>query len=96
MNTHLKIYILCHCGMAGSAIHRNLKSKGYHNLITRTHSTLDLTNHQAVNNFFETERPEYVFLAAAKVGGILGQIEDGITGFLTPLIDAESIMVLIV
>ena len=78
MNTHLKIYIPGHCGMAGSAIHRNLKSKGYHNLITRTHSTLDLSNHQAVNIFFEAERPEYLFLAAAKVGGIPEQIEDGI------------------
>jgi GDP-L-fucose synthase len=71
MNPHSKIYIPGHRGMAGSAIHRNLESKGYHNLIIRTHSELDLTNQQAVNKFFETERPEYVFLAAAKVGGIL-------------------------
>ncbi len=66
-----KIYIAGHRGMAGSAIHRNLEAKGYTNLITRTHSELDLTNQQAVNNFFETDRPEYIFLAAAKVGGIL-------------------------
>ena len=65
------IYISGHRGMAGSAIHRNLESKGYNNIMTRTHSELDLTNQQAVNTFFETERPEYVFLAAAKVGGIL-------------------------
>ena len=65
------IYISGHCGMAGSAIKRKLESKGYQNLITCTHSELDLTNHQAVNSFFKTERPEYVFLAAAKVGGIL-------------------------
>lgn len=71
MNTHSKIYIPGHRGMAGSAIHRNLEARGYHNIITRTHSELDLTNQQAVNHFFETERPEYVFLAAAKVGGIL-------------------------
>ena len=71
MNPHSKIYIPGHRGMAGSAIKRNLESKGYTNIITRTHSELDLTNQQAVNNFFETERPEYVFLAAAKVGGIL-------------------------
>ena len=71
MNINDKIYIPGHRGMAGSAIHRNLESKGYNNLITRTHSELDLTNQQAVNNFFETERPEYIFLAAAKVGGIL-------------------------
>ena len=57
--------------MVGSAIHCNLKNKGYHNLLTRTHKELDLTNQQAVNELFESERPEYVFLAAAKVGGIL-------------------------
>jgi len=66
-----RIYIPGHRGMAGSAIHRNLEAKGYTNIITRTHSELNLTNQQAVNNFFETERPEHVFLAAAKVGGIL-------------------------
>lgn len=71
MNPHSKIYIAGHRGMAGSAIKRNLETKGYHNLITRTRSELDLTNQQAVNNFFEIQRPEYVFLAAAKVGGIL-------------------------
>lgn len=71
MNPNSKIYIAGHRGMAGSAIHRNLNSRGYTNIITRTHSELDLTNQQAVNNFFETQRPEYVFLAAAKVGGIL-------------------------
>lgn len=71
MNRSDKIYIAGHRGMAGSAIKRNLESKGYHNFITRNHSDLDLTNQQAVNNFFGTERPEYVFLAAAKVGGIL-------------------------
>jgi len=57
--------------MVGSAIKRKLESKGYSNLITKKHGELDLTNQQAVNDFFETERPEYVFLAAAKVGGIL-------------------------
>lgn len=57
--------------MVGSAIHRNLETKGYSNIIKRTHNELDLTNQQAVNHFFETQRPEYVFLAAAKVGGIL-------------------------
>ncbi len=71
MNRNDKIYIAGHRGMAGSAIKRNLELKGYHDIITRTHSELDLTNQQAVNNFFEAERPEYVFLAAAKVGGIL-------------------------
>lgn len=71
MNYDSKIYIAGHRGMAGSAINRNLKVRGYHNLITRTRSELDLTNQQAVNDFFKTQRPEYVFLAAAKVGGIL-------------------------
>ncbi|MFZ3169708.1 MAG: GDP-L-fucose synthase [Candidatus Methanoperedens sp.] len=71
MNRNDKIYIAGHRGMAGSAIKRNLESKGYYNPLTRNHSDLDLTNQQAVNNFFETERPEYVFLAAAKVGGIM-------------------------
>jgi GDP-L-fucose synthase len=66
-----KIYIPGHRGLAGSAIKRNLEDRGYNNLITRTHSELDLTNQQAVNNFFENQRPEYVILAAAKVGGIL-------------------------
>ena len=66
-----KIYIAGHRGMVGSAIHQKLEAKGYTNLITRTHSELDLTNQQAVNEFFEAERPEYVFLAAAKVGGIM-------------------------
>ena len=66
-----KIYIAGHRGMAGSAIKRNLETKGYTNLVTHTHSELDLTNQQAVNKFFEAERPEYVFLAAAKVGGIM-------------------------
>lgn len=67
MNPSSKIYIAGHRGMVGSAIKRNLEVKGYTNIITRTHSELDLTNQQAVNKFFETERPEYVFLAAAKV-----------------------------
>jgi len=71
MNLQSKIYIAGHRGMAGSAIIRSLESRGYHNFITRTHSELDLTNQQSVNNFFETQRPEYIFLAAAKVGGIL-------------------------
>ena len=66
-----RIYIPGHRGMVGSAINRKLEAKGYHNLLTRTHSELDLTNQQEVNEFFEEMRPEYVFLAAAKVGGIL-------------------------
>jgi len=71
MDKGLKIYIAGHRGLVGSALKRKLESKGYTNLIFRTHRELDLTNQQAVNDFFEKERPEYIFLAAAKVGGIL-------------------------
>lgn len=60
-----------HKGLVGSAILRKLQAEGYSNIVTRTHQELDLTNQQEVYRFFETERPEYVFLAAAKVGGIL-------------------------
>lgn len=66
-----KIYIAGHNGMVGSAIKRNLESRGYHNFITKTSTELDLRNQSAVQDFFDAERPEYVFLAAAKVGGIL-------------------------
>lgn len=65
-----KIYVAGHRGMVGSAIVRELKKQGYENIITRTHTELDLTDQKAVNDFFATEKPEYVFLAAAKVGGI--------------------------
>lgn len=71
MNKNSKIYIAGHRGLVGSAIVKNLIAKGYANIITRTHDELDLTNQQAVANFFATEEPEYVFLAAAKVGGIV-------------------------
>ena len=71
MNKNAKIYVAGHRGLVGSAIWKNLKNKGYTNLIGRTHSELDLGNTQEVNAFFEKEKPEYVFLAAAKVGGIL-------------------------
>ncbi len=66
-----KIYISGHRGLVGSAIAKNLQSKGYTNLVYRTHSELDLTNQKAVEDFFASEKPEYVFLAAAKVGGIV-------------------------
>lgn len=71
MEKNSKIYVAGHRGMVGSAIVRELKRQGYSNIITRTHSQLDLTNQDAVNKFFEEEKPEYVFLAAAKVGGII-------------------------
>jgi GDP-L-fucose synthase len=70
MEKNSKIYVAGHKGLVGSAITRNLQEKGYTNIIGRTHSELDLTNQQAVRKFFEDEKPEYVFLAAAKVGGI--------------------------
>ena len=65
-----KIYVAGHRGMVGSAIVRNLESKGLTNIVTRTHAELDLTSQAAVQAFFETEKPEQVYLAAAKVGGI--------------------------
>lgn len=70
MELDSKIYVAGHRGMVGSAIVRELKRLGYTNIITRTHKELDLINQQAVNDFFAQEKPEYVFLAAAKVGGI--------------------------
>lgn len=66
-----KIYIAGHQGLVGSAIFRHLKNNGYKNFVLRSHSELELTDQDAVNDFFKKEKPEYVFLAAAKVGGIL-------------------------
>jgi len=71
MNKHSKIYVAGHRGMVGSSIIRLLETKGYHNIITRTHSELDLTRQQQVEDFFSAEKPDYVFLAAARVGGIM-------------------------
>lgn len=65
-----KIYIAGHSGLVGSSIIRNLTTKGFNNLITKSHKELDLTNQDAVNDFFSNEKPKYVILAAAKVGGI--------------------------
>lgn len=70
MNPHAKIYVAGHRGLAGSAIVRRLRAIGCDNLLLRTHTELDLTNQAAVDAFFAAERPEHVFLAAAKVGGI--------------------------
>lgn len=70
MKKDSKIYVAGHRGLVGSAIVRNLEANGFTNIITRTHAELDLTNQADVRKFFEEERPEYVFLAAAKVGGI--------------------------
>jgi GDP-L-fucose synthase len=71
MDKNAKIYIAGHRGMVGSAIHRRLLKAGFTNFVFRTSSELDLRNQQAVNDFFATEKPNYVFLAAAKVGGIV-------------------------
>ncbi|WP_439559156.1 GDP-L-fucose synthase [Dyadobacter sp.] len=71
MEKSAKIYIAGHRGMVGSAIHRKLVKEGFDNLVLKTSSELDLRNQAAVRAFFEAERPEYVFLAAAKVGGIM-------------------------
>ena len=65
-----KIYVAGHRGMVGSAIVRELKRKGYHRILTRTHAELDLTDQVAVRQFFQIEKPDQVYLAAAKVGGI--------------------------
>ena len=71
MQLDSKIFLAGHKGMVGSALLRLLQEKGYRTIITRTRSELDLTSQQAVEDFFATERPDYVFLAAAKVGGIM-------------------------
>ena len=70
MEKNSRIYVAGHRGLVGSAIVRNLEANGFTNIITRTHAELDLTNQADVRKFFEEENPEYVFLAAAKVGGI--------------------------
>ena len=75
MKKDSKIYVAGHRGMVGSAIVRRLHALGYNNIITRTHTELDLTCQQAVDDFFAAEKPEYVFLAAAKVGGIVANNE---------------------
>ncbi len=71
MEKDAKIYIAGHRGMVGSAIHRRLKREGFHNFVFRTSAELDLRDQAAVREFFRDERPDYVFLAAAKVGGIV-------------------------
>ena len=71
MNKQNKIYVAGHNGMVGSAIVRQLSSEGYNEIVVRSSKELDLRNSQAVNAFFEEEKPDYVFMAAAKVGGIV-------------------------
>ena len=76
-----KIYVAGHRGMVGSAIVRELERQGYTNIITRTHQELDLLRQEEVERFFEEEKPEYVFLAAAKVGGIIAN-QNGLADFM--------------
>ena len=71
MEKSSKIYVAGHRGMVGSAILRELQRQGYTHIVTRTHAELDLCRQEAVEKFFAEEKPEYVFLAAAKVGGIV-------------------------
>ena len=70
MEQTAKIYIAGHRGMVGSAIERKLNAQGYHNIINRTSTELDLRNQDLVNSFFSVDKPDFVILAAAKVGGI--------------------------
>lgn len=72
MGKDIKIYVAGHRGLVGSAIKREFEDKGYTNIITKTHNELDLTDSDAIKEFFETEKPDWVVLAAAKVGGIKG------------------------
>src|SRR5665811_2436220 len=71
MEKNSKIYVAGHRGLVGSAILKNLRKKGYTDTVCRTHGELDLTDSKAVADFFADEKPDYVFLAAAKVGGIM-------------------------
>ena len=71
IDKNAKILICGHCGMVGSACVRKFEREGYTNILKRTHAELDLRNQQAVKDFFDAEQPDYVILAAAKVGGIL-------------------------
>lgn len=81
MEKNAKIYVAGHRGMVGSAIVRELKRQGYHNLVLKTHRELDLTKQDAVENFFATEKPEYVFHSAGKVGGIIAN-QNGLADFM--------------
>ena len=94
-----KIYVAGHRGLVGSAIVRSLKKDGYTNIVKRTHSELDLTNQAAVFEFFEKERPEYVVLAAAHVGGINANLDRAgkiMKGIWRRMITNKLIMVLII
>jgi GDP-L-fucose synthase len=83
MNQHAKIYIAGHRGLVGGALVRNLQAAGYTNLLLRTHAELDLCNQAATAAFFATEKPDYVFLAAAKVGGYMPTTNTRLTSYVT-------------
>lgn len=93
MEKNSKIYVAGHRGMVGSAIVRELKRQGYDNILTRTRQELDLTRQEAVEAFFEAEKPEYVFLAAAKVGGIVAN-ESALADFMYDNIILEMNVIL--
>lgn len=79
MNTQSKIYVAGHRGLVGSAIVRALEKGGYHTIITASHSEIDLCNQMAVDQFIAMQRPEYIFVAAARVGGIFSNIQEPAT-----------------
>ena len=91
MEKNAKIYVAGHRGMVGSAIIRELERQGYTNIITRTHRELDLCRQEAVETFFAEEKPDYVFLAAAKVGGIVAN-QDALADFMYSNIDRKSVV----
>ncbi|MGN0506376.1 MAG: GDP-L-fucose synthase family protein [Lachnospiraceae bacterium] len=92
MEKNAKIYVAGHRGMVGSAIVRELERQGYTNIITRTHKELDLCRQERVEAFFAEEKPEYVFLAAAKVGGIMANIASPATFLYDNLMIQNNIM----
>ena len=85
-----KIYVAGHRGLVGSAIVRKLKSEGFNNILVKTHEELDLTNQQAVNTFFESERPDYVFMAFCKSSVIVCQISSVAARLLSHAVCALS------
>ncbi|MBQ2871125.1 GDP-L-fucose synthase [bacterium] len=89
INKNTKIYIAGHCGLAGSAIKSKLEQEGFLNLVYKTHKELDLTDSNAVNIFLAKEKPEYIILAAAKVGGIVGNLKSPVE-FLTENIKIQT------
>ena len=89
INKNTKIYIAGHCGLAGSAIKTKLEQEGFLNLVYKTHKELDLTDSNAVNIFLAKEKPEYIILAAAKVGGIVGNLKSPVE-FLTENIKIQT------